>query len=64
MAAESKHEEFQRLSSQINEWNANRLDIFEISLPNEVNRQTRLCTCSVVMAVLLPFLLHHGVFYF
>ena len=33
-----KKQEQMRLVAQIQEWNANRLDLFELSLPNEVNR--------------------------
>ena len=36
MAQRTKEEELQRLKRQINEWNENRLDLFELSLPNEV----------------------------
>lgn len=32
----SKPEQIQKLVQQIREWNASRLDLFEISLPNEV----------------------------
>lgn len=32
----SKQEQIQKLVQQIREWNASRLDLFEISLPNEV----------------------------
>lgn len=33
---EQMAQEHQRLVAQIKEWNANRLDLFELSLPNEV----------------------------
>ena len=36
MAQRTKEEELQRLKRQIKEWNENRLDLFELSLPNEV----------------------------
>ena len=36
MAMRSREEERQRLINQINEWNANRYDLFALSLPNEV----------------------------
>lgn len=35
MGLSYKEEELQRLIAQIKEWNANRLDLFELSLPNE-----------------------------
>ena len=38
MGLSYKEEERERLIAQINEWNANRLDLFELSLPNEVCR--------------------------
>jgi len=36
MAQRVKEEELQRLKRQIKEWNENRLDLFELSQPNEV----------------------------
>ena len=36
MANRTKEEERQRLTAQIAEWNSNRLDLFEITPPNEV----------------------------
>ena len=32
----SRQEQYQKLVQQIRDWNASRLDLFEISLPNEV----------------------------
>jgi len=37
MNREQMKQEHRRLVAQISEWNANRLDLFELSLPNEVN---------------------------
>ena len=33
---EQMKQEHQKLVAQIQEWNANRLDLFELSMPNEV----------------------------
>lgn len=35
--AMKRHEEREALRSVIQQWNANRLDLFELSEPNEVN---------------------------
>lgn len=37
MALKDKREDRMQLIEQIEEWNANRLDLFELSLPDEVN---------------------------
>ena len=34
----TKEDEWHRLANQIKDWNENRLDLFELSLPNEVNK--------------------------
>ena len=36
MSQRSREEERHRLTQQINEWNANRLDLFELNQPDEV----------------------------
>lgn len=36
--AMKRHEEREALRSVIQQWNANRLDLFELSEPNEVNK--------------------------
>ena len=38
MARQSNEAERLKLENQIKEWNANRLDLFEITLPDEVIR--------------------------
>ena len=42
MARRNKEEERQKLTALIKEWNANRLDLFALSQPNEVNSMAKI----------------------
>lgn len=53
--AMKRHEEREALRSVIQQWNANRLDLFELSEPNEVNKIKCWFLHTYIMHVLCIF---------
>lgn len=53
--AMKRHEEREALRSVIQQWNANRLDLFELSEPNEVNYTENLIlrSCTFFVFVII-----------
>ena len=43
------HQDLENLRNMLIAWNANRLDLFELSMPNEVGRQARIASFSRVI---------------